>query len=417
MPALTLYFQVHQPYRLKRYTYLNVGHDHAYFNDDVNGSVFRKVAKKCYIPANKLLLEAIKRHKGEFRCAFSITGTAIEQMERYCPEVLEGFQALAETGCVEFLAETYYHSLACLYDVAEFGEQVRLHTEMIRKHFGQTPSIFRNTELLYSDEIGRLLSEMGYRGILAEGADDILGWRSPNVVYQVPGTSTRLLLKNYRLSDDIAFRFSNHSWAGYPLTADKFAAALPIEPNAEVVGIYIDYETFGEHQWESTGIFDFLKHVPAAVLERQDWCFLTPSEVVDRVAPVSELSYHRLTSWADVHRDISAWRGNRMQQSALSQIYDRKSIFGANLPQDMLHPDALEIWRRLQTSDHFYYMCTKSEADGDVHAYFSPYESPYDAFINYMNILRDLRQQTPKMHREVEVKPQEFPTEKVVVGF
>lgn len=404
MPAITLYFQVHQPFRLKRYTFLNVGHDHSYFDDEANGAIFRKVAKKCYVPANKLLLELIESHAGKLRCAFSITGTAIEQMERYCPEVLEGFRRLAATGCVEFLAETYYHSLACLYDVGEFREQVRLHTRMIQEHFGHTPTVFRNTELLYSDEIGSMVSSMGFKGVLAEGADDILGWRSPNVVYQVPGTSTKLLLKNYRLSDDIAFRFSDHNWPGYPLTADKFVMNLgALEGTAETVGIFIDYETFGEHQWESTGIFEFLRHMPEAVLKNEEWSFLTPTEVIQRCQAVSDLSFNRLTSWADVNRDISAWRGNRMQTSAFDQIYDTQKIAGLESSLKGFHSEKSDTWRKLQTSDHFYYMCTKSEADGAVHAYFSPFETPYDAFINYMNILRDFRSYLPSSQEVVTV--------------
>jgi alpha-amylase len=310
---------------------------------------------------------------------------AAEQFMRYSPETLESFQRLAETGCVEFIGETYYHSLSAIYDEVEFKEQVESHRTLMRDLFKATPRVFRNTELIYDDRVGRLVADMGYRGVIAEGADDILDWRSPNFVYQVPGTKTALLLKNYRLSDDIAFRFSNQGWADFPLTADKFAGWVHgISGAGEVVNLFMDYETFGEHQWASTGIFEFLEHLPEAVLRHPDWDFKTPSEVVDTYAPVADLSYHRTTSWADVDRDLTAWRGNRMQSKALSSIYDIGREVCA-----LGDPELVDAWRKLLTSDHFYYMCTKWFADGDVHAYFSPYESPYDAFMNYENVLKD----------------------------
>lgn len=397
MPSVCFYFQVHQPYRLRPYRYHDVGHNHDYFDDDKNAAILRKVANKCYIPTNKLLLELIRQYEGKFRVSFSITGTAVEQMEQYCPEALLLFQELAKTGCVEFLAETYYHSLSAVLDEAEFKEQVRLHTEMVQKYFGQKPRVFRDTELIYEDRIGRLAGDLGFDAIVAEGVDDVLGWRSPNFIYQVPGSHTKLLLKNYKLSDDVAFRFSSQAWNEFPLTTEKFAGWVHnISGNGENVGMFIDYETFGEHQWESTGIFDFLKHLPRAILAHPDWSFKTPSEVVDSYRPVAELPFHRLTSWADVDRDLTAWRGNKMQNSSLHQIYDKKTLFGGEPYSNVINPAKLEAWRKLQTSDHFYYMCTKWFADGDVHAYFSPYESPYDAFINYMNVMRDFREHFPR---------------------
>lgn len=385
MSSVVLYFQVHQPYRLRRYSYFEISRKHDYFNEELNAFVLRKVAAKCYIPANRVLLRLIRRYDGAFRVAFSLTGIVLEQMERYAPEALDSFVELAQTGCVEFLGETYYHSLASLYDRREFTDQVQQHSQLMQHLFHCTPRVFRNTELIYNDEIGQLAADLGYKAIIAEGADDILESRSPNHVYSVPGRNTRLLMKNYSLSDDIAFRFSNQGWHSYPLTAPKFASWVHrLGGQAEVLNLFMDYETFGEHQWEATGIFEFLEHLPEEVMGSDSWDFCTPSEAVDRYQPFSEMHFPRLTSWADIERDLSAWRGNRIQAAALGRIYSySRALLEAN------NKEALHVWRLLQTSDHFYYMCTKMFEDGDVHAYFSPYESPYDAFIYYMNILRD----------------------------
>ena len=391
MPSVSFYFQVHQPLRLRRVSFFNSSRDVNYFDDERNRQCMQKVAVRCYLPANKTILKLIRKFDGAFRVAYSLSGVAVEQMKLYAPEVLKSFQELAETGCVEFLGETYYHSLASLYDEAEFREQVRKHGAMIQNLFGQTPSIFRNTELIYSDFIGYQAAEMGFKAVLAEGADDILGWRSPNFVYNVPETQTKLLLKNYRLSDDIAFRFSNKNWASYPLTADKFAHWVHrISGSGDVVNLFMDYETFGEHQWAATGIFDFLQYLPEQILSHPHWSFLTPSQVIEKYPSCASLSFHRITSWADVERDLSAWRGNRMQNSALQQVFELGRELKA-VPAKRKDPLSLEIWRKIQSSDHFYYMCTKGLADGNVHAYFNPYESPYEAFISYMNVLRDLR--------------------------
>jgi alpha-amylase len=390
-----MYFEVHQPYRLRRFSYFDRDSEQAYFDEAANADILRKVARKCYLPTNALIRDLIERHDGRFRVSYSITGVALEQFEEYAPEVLKSFQQLAATGCVEFVGETYYHSLAALYDWEEFDAQVDAHRRTIERLFGQTPQVFRNTELIYNDEIGRHVASKGYKGIIAEGADDILGWRSPNFVYRVPGTDMSLLLKNYRLSDDIAFRFSNREWKDYPLLADKFSGWVHnISGAGEVVNLFMDYETFGEHQWEATGIFEFLNHFPEQILKHPHWNFATPTEAVTAYTPVADLSYHRTTSWADVERDITAWRGNRMQAKALDTIYHLKQVVAERNDDELLH-----AWRKLQTSDHFYYMCTKWFADGDVHAYFSPFDSPYDAFIVYENVLRNfessLREEGP----------------------
>lgn len=387
MPSICFYFEVHQPFRVKRYSYFQVGRDHQYFDETKNAGLVQRIADKCYLPTNSAMLRLIERYNGAFKISYSISGVALEQFAKYAPKVLDSFIELSKTGAVEFLSETYYHSLSSLYNQEEFSRQINEHRRLIETYFGQTPTVFRNTELVYSDWIGELVHKLGFKAMLAEGADDILDWRSPNYVYKHPHNELRILPKNYRLSDDIAFRFSNQGWKEFPLTADKFASWVHrISGAGETVNLFMDYETFGEHQWASTGIFEFLDHLPAAIYRHPDWSFETPSEVLNRCQPISELAYPRITSWADVGRDLTAWIGNGMQQSALNQIYE---LSARVLATD--DPEIISVWRKLQTSDHFYYMCTKWFADGDVHAYFSPYESPYDAFINYMNVMKDFQ--------------------------
>lgn len=387
MPSVCFYFEVHQPYRLTPYGALQVGRDHDYFDDALNAQVIRKVSNKSYLPANESMLQLIERTEGRFRISYAITGVAIEQMKRYAPAVLDSFERLARTGAVEFIGETYYHSLAALYDKDEYREQIELELELIRKQFGQTPRVFRNTELIYDDDIGRYVSDLGFDAILVEGADDVLAWRSPNFVYRVAGRETRLLTKNYKLSDDIAFRFSNRAWKEFPLTADKFAKWIHGHSGAgDVINLFMDYETFGEHQWRETGIFDFLEQLPDLLFTHPSWDILTPSQVIDRYPVLGELSFQRTVSWADAGRDISAWRGNAMQQRALSEVY----ALGPEIKRRN-NSNLLALWRRLQTSDHFYYMATKSASDAEVHDYFSPYDGPYDAFIHYMNVMKDLK--------------------------
>lgn len=385
MPNVCFYFQVHQPYRL------NQGEDgntlSTILDEEQNRAIFRKVAEKCYLPANEALLRLVKKFKGKFRFAFSISGTALEQMIDYSPETLASFQDLVATGCVELLGETYYHSLASLQNIKEFQAQVLRHTAAMRYYFGVTPKVFRNTELVYSDEIGLQIARLGYRGVLAEGPDDVMEWRSPHFVYQHPQTSLKILPKSYRLSDDIAFRFSDKNWGEHPLTAEKFARWVhAIDGQGENVNLFMDYETFGEHQWSESGIFDFLESLPLQILQKQGWSFLTPSEVCTSASPVAPLSYGRVTSWADSERDLTAWLGNSMQRRALKEAFALR-----NVVERTGRPALLDIWRKLLTSDHFYYMCTKWAADGDVHAYFSPYKSPYDAFITYMEALEVVR--------------------------
>jgi alpha-amylase len=335
-----------------------------------------------------LLLDTIRRLDGRFKVAYSITGTLLEQLDRYSPEVMSTFDALAETGCVEFLAETYYHSLSFLYSREEFIEQVHKHIEAINYLFGQTPRIFRNTELIYNNDLAALIESMDcFDAIITEGADHILGYRSPNFVYKPNGCEKlKLLLKNYALSDDIAFRFSNRDWAQWPWTADKFAQWVGnVNGNGNVVNLFMDYETFGEHQWEDTGIFDFMRHLPQEILRHPDNDFKTPSEVVQCYNSIGTVDVPHIISWADTERDLSAWLGNAMQSNAIHELYRlEKQIKKTN------NEKIIADWRKLQASDHFYYMCTKYFADGDVHKYFNPYDSPYDSYINFMNVLGNL---------------------------
>lgn len=396
MPSVCCYFQVHQPQRLRRYSFFDIGKVEDYEDEEQNVGILNKVAEKCYLPTNRIMLDMIEEYRGDFRIAFSITGVILEQMERYNPEILDSFRRLADTGCVEFLSETYFHSLAFLFSEKEFRKQVTLHKEKVKFLFGQNPTTFRNTELIYNNDLARVVEKMGYKVILAEGADQILGWRSPNFVYQPSGCiKLKLLLKNYRLSDDIAFRFSNWDWPDYPLLADKFARWIH-QTNAagEVVNLFMDYETFGEHQWEDTGIFDFLRAFPKEVLNHPDFRFQTPREVAATYSPVAEMDVPQFISWADVERDLTAWLGNALQQDAAQSLYRLE-----NKVRRSKDPKIISEWCHLQSSDHLYYMCTKWFADGDVHKYFNPWPSPYDAYINYMNILADFSQRIEERKR------------------
>jgi alpha-amylase len=387
MASVCFYFQVHQPYRLRHYTIFDTVPD--YFDGFKNAQVCRKVADKCYLPTNRLILDLIRQHAGRFRVAYSITGVILEQFQEYTPEVLASFQELAATGCVEFLAETYHHSLSFLFSPREFASQVEAHRTLMQDLFGQTPRVFRNTELVYNNALAQAVEQLGgFDAILAEGADHILGYRSPNYVYRPPQTRRlKLLLKNYRLSDDIAFRFSNRGWSEWPLRAEKFAQWInAVNGNGYTVNLFVDYETFGEHQWEDTGIFDFLRQLPTEVLKNPDNDFKTPGEVAAAHEAVDVVDVPFFVSWADIERDLSAWLGNPMQHNAIHELYNLEGKVKA-----AGDPDILASWRRLQTSDHFYYMCTKWFADGDVHKYFNPYDSPYDSYINFMNVLDHLR--------------------------
>jgi alpha-amylase len=396
MASICFYFQVHQPFRLRKYTIFDVDKEHNYFDEKKNKEVCRKVAQKCYLPANHLMLELINKFQGRFRITYSISGMALEQFEKYAPEVIESFQRLARTGCVEFLTETYYHSLSFLYSKEEFLAQVQKHTKRIKELFNYEPKILRNTELIYNNELALFAEKNGYQGILAEGVDHILGWRSPNFVYKPKGAEKiKLLLKNYKLSDDIAFRFSNKGWKEWPLSADKYVSWLnQVNGAGYIINLFMDYETFGEHQWEDTGIFEFMKHLPGEFLKNRDNDFKTLSEAVAAYPVSDEIDVPYTISWADLERDLSAWLGNRMQHNAVNDLYALESAIKQSGDTQLL-----EDWRKLTISDHIYYMCTKWFSDGDVHRYFNPYNTPYDAFITYMNILEDIRKRLAKIER------------------
>ena len=381
--SICLYFQVHQPTRLRLYRFFDIGKDSHYYDDFANRTILKRIAQKCYLPMNELLLEQIREQKGKFKIAFSISGTALEQFDRYAPEVIDSFRALADTGCVEFLCETYYHSLAALGSEAEFEHQVLKHKAAIEQYFGVTPKAFRNTELIYSDEIGAKVCDMGFKTMLTEGARHIMGWKSPNYVYSCDFRSDlKLLLRNYGLSDDIAFRFSDQGWQGWPLTSEKFTQ-WAADAEGDILNLFMDYETFGEHQSTETGIFDFMKALPKAVLGA-GFQFVTPSEASKKLKPVAELSVPQPISWADEERDLSAWLGNELQQDAFNKLYRLQEKLSI-LADPILWAD----YGHLQESDHLYYMCTKFFSDGEIHQRFNPYDTPYEAFINYMNVLSD----------------------------
>ena len=389
MNSVCFYFEVHQPYRLRPYDFFDIGNNGSYFDDAKNRAVVRKVGDKCYLPMTDLLLELIERHGDEFRCSFAVTGTALEQFRDWYPEVLDNFKRLAATGCVEFLGETYYHSLSSLFSDREFGEQVRLHSNLMHTEFGVHPTAFRNTELIYSNHVASLAADLGFQGLLMEGADRILDWRSPNFVYRPRfAPHLKVLTKNYRLSDDIAFRFSDRNWSGWPLNANKYAEWVhALAGNGNTLNLFMDFETFGEHQWADSGIFNFMRDLPDAIRRHPDFAFRTGSETMNEYAAVGDIDAYDPVSWADTERDLSAWLGNSMQREAIEALYEL---------EERVHflgdPDLLAVFRKLQTSDHFYYMCTKYFNDGDVHKYFSPYQTPHEAYVYYMNALQDLRQ-------------------------
>lgn len=389
--AIVLYLHVHQPYRIRHYTIFDTGANHDYFEAPPgsrtdNQAILSKVTEKSYLPTNRRLLKLLEQHP-EFRLSLSITGTVLEQLEAWAPDALASFRALVDTGRVEIVGETYHHSLAFFYSRPEFEMQVRMHREAVERLLGTTPTAFRNTELAYNNELAAWADQAGYKAVLAEGWDPVLGWRSPNYVYRPAGSQNiRLLMKNYRLSDDIAFRFGNRDWPEWPLTADKFAHWLSEDGDASNFDLFMDYETFGEHQWSESGIFDFLEHLPKQWLKSKDHGFMTVSQAAEQLPVTGEVDVPHTITWADTERDLSAWLGNAMQHEAAAALYELEArVLGSN---DLA---LIDDWRKLQASDHFYYMCTKWFSDGDIHAYFSPYETPYEAYMNFMNAYHDLR--------------------------
>jgi len=384
------YFEVHQPFRLNRFSVFNIGEEiepfNAYFNHELNRTIFERAVRKCYLPTTELFLELSDDFGKDFKVSFSITGTFMEYCDLFAPQVLENFKELFRKGNADLIGETYFHSLCSLFeDLTEFREQVRMHINALMDRFGYRPKVFRNTEAIYDNRIAKEVEKLGFKGIITEGTEKVLAWRSPNYIYKAKDADIKVLMRNYRLSDDIAFRFSARDWVGFPLTADKFARWIS-GCEGEIVNIFMDFETFGEHQWPETGIFDFLRHLPGELLNL-DNKLLTVSEVVERFEPVGEVDVPFAISWADSERDVSTWLGNDMQITCFNELKGLEKRIKEKGDEKLLR-----IWRLLQTSDHLYYLSTKGFADGDVHKYFNPYSTPYEGFINYMNIIQDLKQ-------------------------
>jgi len=388
MKTVCLNFQVHQPFRYRKYRFFDIGNDAYYYDDFSNENIMRKVADQSYLPTNQIILDLILKYKGKFRVTYSLSGVVLDQFKLYAPEVIDSFAELANTGCVEFLSETYANSLVSMIDGNFFESQVRTHDDLIEELFKQRPKVFRNTELIYSDEIGDLVHRMGYEAIITEGARHILGWKSPNYLYcNALNPRLKVLMRNFRFSDDLSFRFSNKGWNEFPLTAEKYTRwMINLPKEEEVITIFVNYETFGNLQPRSSGIFDFLKKLPDFVLKTNKLNFSTPSEVVRNLQPVSAVHVPYPVSWADEERDLSAWLGNELQKEAFDKLYRLKDRMRKCTDLTML-----KDWDYLQTIDHFYYMCTKFFSDGEVHKNFNPFSTPYEAFINYMNVLSDFK--------------------------
>ncbi len=401
MKSISLCFQIHQPYRLRTYRFFDIAKDHYYYDDFQNKYIMRRIAERCYLPANRILLSLIQEYGSAFKVSFAISGSALDQFEAYTPEVIESFKQLAKTGSVEFLGTTYDYSLASLKNKDEFTRQVVHHQKRIKELFGKTPKVFSNTELIYNDEIGETLSGLGFDAQLTEGAKHVLGWKSPNFVYSNANNKDfALLLRNFQLSDDLAWRFSNQSWDAYPLTSDKFAAWLHnVSEEEQCINLSFSYDVFGERQPSESGIFEFLRYLPQSVFNYSDLSFKTPSEIIKESLPVAPLYVPHAISWADEERDLTPWIGNDLQHEAFDMLYKIESKLKTCQDEKLLAD-----WRRLQAADHFYYMNTKWFAGGSKYQYYNPYNSPYDAFINYMNVLSDLYIRLDTLLSEAELK-------------
>lgn len=378
-----LYFQVHQPNRIRKYSFFDIGKSPFYEDDQQNKEVLDKVSDKCYIPSNEMLLNVIRESRGKVKVAFSLSGVFLEQIQAHRPDVLASFQELVKTGSVEILAETYYHSLAYFYSKTEFLAQVEKHNRLVQELFGVKPKVFRNTELLYNNEISAYLEELQYDGVIAEGVDSLLNGRTPNQLYKAPNASLKVLTRNCKLSDDVAFRFSDANWPEYPLTSEKYMSWVK-ESGGDVANIFIDYETIGEHHWADSGIFQFWSTFLSRSFS-EGIIFQTPSEVVAKHEVRDVYDAHGITSWADSEKDLTAWVSNSMEFEAINKIYRIRDAVRQSENKGLVH-----VWRKLQTSDHFYYMSTKDASDGEVHNYFSPFDTPFDAYIYFMNILSDI---------------------------
>ena len=385
--SICIYFQIHHPERLRKYQFFDIGKKHNYFDNYANRSELEDLAKNCYLPANALLLDLIKKYEGKFKVAFSISGSAIDQLEMHTPEVIRSFQELAQTGQVEFLAETYSHSLASLSeDTDEFELQVKRHSAAIKELFGKKPVTFRNTSLIYSDKIGKRVADLGFKTMLTDGAKHVLGWKSPNFVYKnALDENLNLLLKNSKLSDDIAIRFSDRNWSEYPLTSEKYADWVSHSlQDTEVLNLFMNYEVIGHYNRAESGIFDFLRYFIQQIAENPNYQFLLPKEVTKKHTAKDILPVPYPISWTDEERDITSWLGNELQKEAFTELFKIQPLV-----KKKKNAEINEDYSRLQASEHFYFMRTKLFSGADYHKYILPYESPYEAFINYMNVLSD----------------------------
>ncbi len=411
MTDICLCFEVHQPFRLKKdffwgqkmfkRTKRTTDLFDYYFSDKDNREIFDKIAEKCYLPTNTILLDRIDEFDGKFKVSFSLSGVFVEQCERYNPDVLESFKQLGETGCVEFLDQTYYHSLTSLYsDPTEFIEQIKMHSRMMKDVFNYRPKVFENTEFIYNNKVAGIAQELGYKGIFTEGLERVIGWRSPNYVYRPVDGEIKVMLRNYKLTDDVGFRFSSEKWEEYPLTAEKYSSWLAGTPG-DCINLFADYETIGEHHWADTGIHEFLRYLPDEILKWEHLNFATPLEVIERHEPRGELDVYEIgntISWADLERDLSCWLGNTMQWACYTYHKDMLSRVKAS-------KNLYEIWHYLGLSDHLYYMFTMGGGPGDVHSYFSPYDTPYDAFVTMMSVLSDF---DSRIHEEIDQADEPF---------
>lgn len=385
--SICIYFQIHHPERLRKYQFFDIGKKHNYFDNYANRSELEDLAENCYLPANALLLDLIKKYEGKFKVAFSISGSAIDQLEMHTPEVIRSFQELAQTGQVEFLAETYSHSLASLSeDTDEFELQVKRHSAAIKELFGKKPVTFRNTSLIYSDKIGKRVADLGFKTMLTDGAKHVLGWKSPNFIYKnALDENLNLLLKNSKLSDDIAIRFSDKNWSEYPLTSEKYADWVSHSlQDTEVLNLFMNYEVIGHYNRAESGIFDFLRYFIQQIAENPNYQFLLPKEVTKKHTAKDILPVPYPISWTDEERDITSWLGNELQKEAFTELFKIQPLV-----KKKKNAEINEDYSRLQASEHFYFMRTKLFSGADYHKYILPYESPYEAFINYMNVLSD----------------------------
>ena len=385
--SICIYFQIHHPERLRKYQFFDIGKKHNYFDNYANRSELEDLAENCYLPANALLLDLIKKYEGKFKVAFSISGSAIDQLEMHTPEVIRSFQELAQTGQVEFLAETYSHSLASLSeDTDEFELQVKRHSAAIKELFGKKPVTFRNTSLIYSDKIGKRVADLGFKTMLTDGAKHVLGWKSPNFVYKnALDENLNLLLKNSKLSDDIAIRFSDRNWSEYPLTSEKYVNWVSHSlQDTEVLNLFMNYEVIGHYNRAESGIFDFLRYFIQQIAENPNYQFLLPKEVTKKHTAKDILPVPYPISWTDEERDITSWLGNELQKEAFTELFKIQPLV-----KKKKNAELNEDYSRLQASEHFYFMRTKLFSGADYHKYILPYESPYEAFINYMNVLSD----------------------------